>query len=79
VISVGTAYPCACQNRQILSSRISETLSLNQYVPFAWNGFTKLGNVFSIHNTSGVLHLQISPKQFFHARAMAMDSKICYP
>ena len=29
VMNVRIAYPCAFQNRQILSSRISETLSLN--------------------------------------------------
>ena len=31
-MSVCTAYPCLLKNRQIFSVRISETLSLNQYV-----------------------------------------------
>ena len=32
VMSVCIAYPCLLKNRQIFSERISETLSLNQYV-----------------------------------------------
>lgn len=43
-------YPCACQNRQILSSRISETLSLNQYVAICMEWLHKIRKCFLIRN-----------------------------
>lgn len=61
-MNVCIAYPCAFQNRQILSSRISETLSLNNMSPSAGDGTAKLVNVFQYTTRCGVLPPQRSRK-----------------
>lgn len=50
VMSVCIAYPYAYQNRQILSSRISETLSLNN-MSLSVRQYYKFRKCFAIRNT----------------------------